>query len=76
MIAVDNKADFFRPIYASHVGPAPVTLRTVVTSNQDSIAGGVPQAALKGETYVLLSALPREVQERVKTAVQAIISGM
>ena len=73
---MDNRADFFRPIYASHVGPAPVTIRTVVTSNHDSIAGGVPQAALKGEVYVLLSALPKELQERVKTSIQAIISGM
>lgn len=73
---MDNKADFFRPIYATHVGPAPVTIRAVMTSNQDSIVGGVPQAALKGEVYVLLSALPKEIQERVKTSVQAIISGM
>jgi hypothetical protein len=73
---MDNRADFFKPIYASHIGPAPVVVRAVITSNQDSIAGGVPQAALKGESYVLLSALPKELQERVKTAVQALISGM
>lgn len=72
----NNSADLFQPVYANHVGPAPVTIRVVVTSNQDSIVGGVPQAALKGETYVLLSALPKEIQERVKTSVMAIISGM
>jgi hypothetical protein len=73
---MENRADFFNPIYANHVGPPPVVLRAVITSNHDNIAGGVPQAALKGETYILLSALPKELQERVKTAVQAIISGM
>jgi len=44
--------------------------------HQDHFAGGVPQSSQKGEVYVLLSALPREIQERVKTAVQSLISGM
>jgi len=44
--------------------------------HQDHFVGGVPEASQKGEVYVLLSALPRELQERVKTAVQALISGM
>lgn len=73
---MDNRADLFKPIYANHVGPSPIVIRAVVNQNNDSMVGGVPQAALKGETYVLLSALPREIQERVKTAVQAIIDGM
>lgn len=72
----DNKADLFQPVYARHVGPPPVVLRAVITTNNDYVAGGMPQAQLKAESYVLLSALPKELQERVKTAVQAIISGM
>lgn len=71
-----NKASLFEPIHAAHVGPAPVVIRAVVTLNNDYVAGGMPQAQMKGESYVLLSALPKELQERVKTAVQAIISGM
>jgi hypothetical protein len=72
----ENKADLFKPIYAMHVGPSPVVIRAVVTDNRDYVAGGMPQASLKAESYVLLSALPKELQERVKTAVQSIISGM
>lgn len=70
-----NKANLFQPIYADHIGPAPVVLRIVATSNNDYVVGGMPQAQLKGESYVMLSALPKELQERVKTAIQAIISG-
>jgi len=72
----DNKADLFKPIHATHVGPSPVVIRAVVTDNNNYMVGGMPQAALKAENYILLSALPRELQDRVKTAVQAIISGM
>jgi hypothetical protein len=39
------------------------------------LVGGVAQSVSKIETYVLLSALPVELQERVKTAVQALIAG-
>jgi hypothetical protein len=73
---MENRVDLFRPVYASHVGPPPVVIRAIVTTNQNSIAGGVPQEALRAESYVLLSSLPKELQDRVKTAVQAIISGM
>lgn len=71
----DNVANLYQPVFASRVGPAPVVVRAVVTTNNDYVAGGMPQAQQKGETYVLLSALPRELQDRVKTAVQAIIAG-
>lgn len=72
----ENSADLFQPIRAKHVGPSPVVVRAIVLDNNSSIVGGVPQAAYKAENYILLSALPKELQERVKTAVQAIISGM
>lgn len=71
-----NKADLYQPVIAERAGPAPLTLRAVVSVHQDHFVGGVPQTSQKGEVYVLLSALPRELQERVKTAVQALISGM
>lgn len=73
---MENIADLYSPITASRIGPSPVVIRAIVTTNNDYIAGGMPQAQLKAESYVLLSALPKELQERVKTAVQAIISGM
>lgn len=71
----DNRANLFQPVFSSHVGPAPIVIRAVVTTNNDYVVGGMPEAQLKAENYVLLSALPKELQERVKVAVQAVISG-
>lgn len=72
----DNKADIYRPVYSTRVGPPPLVIRAVVTKNTDYVSGGMPQAALKVEDYVCLSSLPSELQERVRTAIQALISGM
>jgi len=73
---MDNRADLYQPVVASRIGPPPVVIRAVVSHNNSYIGGGVPQAAVTNEDYILLSALPKELQERVKTAVQALISGM
>jgi len=73
---MNPKVDLYQPIESSRIGPPPLVVRAIVTPNQDMIAGGVPIASRKAEDYVLLSALPKELQERVKVAVQAIISGM
>jgi hypothetical protein len=71
-----QRADLQQPIAAAHVGPAPLTIRTVITPTNAAMVGGVPQNSQRGEIYVLLSALPDELRERVKLAVQAIIAGM
>lgn len=71
-----NKADLYQPIVADKPGPPPLSLRTIITVHQDHFVGGVPETSQKGEVYVLLSVLPRELQERVKTAIQVLISGM
>lgn len=73
---MDNRADIYNPIVATRIGPPPVVIRALVTHNNSYIAGGMPQAAITAEDYVCLSALPKELQERVRTAVQAIVSGM
>jgi hypothetical protein len=73
---INNKADLYQPVSATRVGPPPLVVRAVVTTNNDYVAGGMPQAATKVENYILLSALPTELQERVRTAVQALMSGM
>jgi hypothetical protein len=73
---MNSKVDLYQPVEASRVGPPPLVIRAIVTPNNDMVAGGVPMATKKAEDYVLLSALPKELQERVKVAVQAIISGM
>jgi hypothetical protein len=70
-----QKVDLYQPIAASRVGPPPLALRVAVTPNVDSFVGGVPQSTQRVETYVLLSALPQELQERVKLAVQALLAG-
>lgn len=72
----DNKADLFQPIYAARVGLPPLVLRAIVTENNDYMVGGMPQSTAKVENYILLSALPKDIQERIKTAVQALIAGM
>lgn len=73
---MDNKVDLYQPVVSSRLGPAPLVIRAIVTNNAAYIGGGVPQTATTAEDYVLLSALPKELQERVKVAVQALISGM
>lgn len=73
---MSNIADLFQPIVSSRIGPPPVVMRAVVTQNVDYLSGGMPQTSEKLEHYVLISSLPRELQERVHTAIQALISGM
>lgn len=73
---MENKADIYQPIRSTVVGPPPLVLGVIMTISQNYMGGGVPQHDVRSENYVLLSALPKELQERVRTAVQAIISGM
>jgi hypothetical protein len=73
---MDNKANLYNPIFASTQGPAPLVIRTIISNNNGYIGGGVPQTSLTAEDYVLLSSLPKELQERIKVAIQAIVSGM
>lgn len=70
-----QRVDIYQPIVSSKVGPPPIALRIGVTPNVSEVAGGVPQSTMRVETYVLLSALPSELQERVKVAVQVLIAG-
>ena len=70
-----QRVDLYAPIVSAKVGPAPLALRIGVTPSLEETAGGVVQSATRVETYVLLSALPTELRERVKVAVQALIAG-
>jgi hypothetical protein len=71
-----QKVDLYQPIAHYKTGLAPLTIRVGVPTSSGYVEGGTSSEFLKSETYVLMSALPFELQERVKTAVQAIISGM
>lgn len=70
-----QKVDLYQPMMNARVGPAPLTIRVGITLNNDMIAGGVQQSAVRAETYVLLSALPQELKDRVLMAVQALVAG-
>ena len=70
-----QRVDLYQPMLAVRPGPAPVALRVGVTPSPGLMEGGPTQGPPKIETYVLLSALPTELQERVKLAVQALIAG-
>jgi hypothetical protein len=76
MIYDMQKVDLYQPIVTEKVGPPPLTLRVGVTTSNGYIEGGTPSSYMKPETYVLLSALPEELRQRVVTAVQAILSSM
>ena len=69
-----QNVDLYQPIVAARVGPPPLTLRVGTTPTMAEVVGGVSQGMTKIEMYVLLSALPTELQERVKLAVQALIA--
>ena len=73
---MNPKIDIYQPIEANRVGPPPLVIRAIVTPTNAMTVGGMPTDSRRAEDYVLLSALPRELQERVRTAVQAIITGM
>jgi len=58
----------------SVTGPAPLVLRVGVTPRADQVVGGPVENVSRIENYVLLSALPTELQERVKAAVQFMLA--
>jgi hypothetical protein len=71
-----QKVDLYQPILHATNTRVPLTLRVAAHANTHMVEGGVPETSLKSETYVLLSALPKELQQRVVVAVQALIAGM
>ena len=73
---MSNAANIYEPIEAARAGTLPLTIRVITTPSAQEFVGGVPASSKRAETYVLFSALPDELRERVKNAVQALISGM
>lgn len=69
-----QRVDLFQPIIATQPGPQPLALRVGVP-NATSVSEGVPSGRLKIETYVLLSSLPAELQQRVQLAVEVMLAG-
>lgn len=71
-----QRVDLYQPMISSRVGPPPLVLNVGVQKTGVETAGGYVEGAIRPEHYVLLSALPEELRERVKTAVQALLSSM
>lgn len=69
----DQVVDLTRPLVADREGNAPYALKVVVKSKAWSPSG--PIVGQKVEDYVLWSALPDELREQVRTAIQLKLSG-
>lgn len=71
-----QKIDLYQPLVHNKAGAPPLTLRVSIQSVGGYVEGGAPSSYLKSETYVLLSALPQELQQRVQTAIHTMLAGM
>jgi hypothetical protein len=70
----DNIANLYQPIISSSKSNAPLVIRAIIDPPSYEMAGGVPSQTKKAENYVLISALPTELQEKVKLAIQMLIA--
>ena len=70
-----QKIDIHKPLINTRVGPIPVVLRIATTPTADHVAGGVPVGVTKIESYVLVSAMPTDLQERIRLAIDTMIAG-
>ena len=68
------KIDLSQPLEAVAGQAAPMILRIVTRPRRDEMVGGVPATNAKVAEYVLYSALPEEIKQRVKLAVEAIMA--
>lgn len=71
-----QKVDLYQPMVHVRVGSPPLFINVGVNKSGAETTGGPVENVIRLETYVLLSALPDELRERVKTAIQALISSM
>ena len=66
--------DLARPIVSGRKGYRPLFFNVAIQGADLVTEGGSVQSNPKQETYVLLSALPKELQIRIQTAIQTIQS--
>lgn len=69
-----QRVDLYQPLFADKTGPAPLVLRVGV-SNPVTVTEGPISTSLRAETYILLSALPIELRQRVELAIQVLVAG-
>ena len=70
-----QNVNLYQPIASVDASPPPLTLRVITKRQPVYTQQGSVEGTMKAETYVLLSALPIELQERVKLAIQTMLSG-
>jgi hypothetical protein len=73
---MNNLVDPFQPLHAPPGVPAPLVLNVVVQPRREEFVGGVLESSRRTEQYVILSALPAELRQRVITAIGALQAGM
>ena len=71
--------DLYAPIISSRTGPPPLVFVVGTRPSQSytiegTVSGG--QSTIKPEAYVLISALPQELQSRIATAIASLTQGM
>ena len=71
-----QRVDLYQPMVHTRVGTPPLYINVGVNRHGVETMGGPVENVIRPETYILLSALPDELRERVKTAIQALISSM
>ena len=67
-----QSVDLYQPMVHVRVGAPPLTIRIAVNRSAGETAGGPIEGAYRPETYVLLSALPDELRERVRTSIEML----
>jgi len=71
-----QRVDLYQPMIHTRVGVPPLVINVGVNRTGAETMGGMVENVVRPESYVLLSALPDELRDRVKTAIQALISSM
>lgn len=71
-----NVADLYTTVIAARQGPPPLVINVVSSPKTMEFVGGVPASSTRTDSYILFTALPQELQERVKVAVQALQSSI
>jgi len=71
-----QRVDLYQPLLHTRVGAPPLVINVGVNRSGGEMMSGPVENVIRPESYVLLSALPDELKERVKTAIQALISSM
>jgi hypothetical protein len=67
-----NAANLYQTIENTHKGAPPLVIEAINTPFIGETYGGIVETPRRKEYYVLLSALPQELQQKVTLAVQAL----